>query len=87
MVECIQFTKNKLTSVCSSFILVTVWKRMGQWFNLDIEIKEHKYLTLEIPCKTIKMKGSIRVFTLRLINTLFHHFRVQRGYKTQNTMV
>lgn len=52
---------------------------MGQWFNLDIEIKEHKYFTLEIPCKTIKMKGSIRVFTLRLINTLFHHFRVQRG--------
>lgn len=36
---------------------------MGQWFNLDIEIKEHKYFTLEIPCKTTKMKGGAYAFS------------------------
>lgn len=79
MVECSQFTKNKFNSVCSSFISVTVLKRLGQWFNLDMKIKEHKcfgdtLLNNEDESEHTRLRVMLNK---RFISS--HHFFVQRG--------
>lgn len=79
MVECSQFTKNKFNSVCSSFISVTVLKRLGQWFNLDMKIKEHKCFGDTLLNNEDESEHTRLRVTLNKHFISSHHFFVQRG--------